>query len=421
MVDTNTCWYIDKCIDSMNYFYDKSVKGRTIEDLSNQFYHLSVFQKLINSIDDKNLNLIDLGCGTGMISQFCKNHNYKGSDLPNVLMKSAMRNYPEHYYRNFDLTDVNQDASWLKDYDIIVVNGVIDIMQYPLQTFERILQNASKYIILHRQEITQKGETHVIKNDSYDGYTYHSIINVNDFKKLLKKYNFEVVMQERLEFTNWEDDGASFLIRKERTWSLYQIDHKLTKYFGNIEDGQCIEIGSNDGLKQSNTYYFEFYQNWHALLIEPIPEIFNKCVENRSRASLCINCAIVGKDYKEKEIEMIYTPESNGLLSVVNDENAPYLMKRTKEEGIKIKVPAYTLNEILQLSEGKFGKHYNFMSIDVEGYERNVLSSVDFGKYIIDYILVEELEENSVIETLLSSHYTKIDKLTEHDYLYKRK
>jgi hypothetical protein len=61
------------------------------------------------------------------------------------------------------------------------------------------------------------------------------------------------------------------------------------------------------------------------------------------------------------------------------------------------------------------------MILDLEGYEVNALKNVNFKKHNIEYILVEELQESDVIKDLLSEYYDRIDKITEHDYLYKRK
>lgn len=199
------------------------------------------------------------------------------------------------------------------------------------------------------------------------------------------------------------------------------MDHYLASIFKHKSGGKFIEVGANDGLTQSNTYYLEFYMNWKGILVEPIPELFEKCVENRSAASVCVNCALVSNDYPDKQLELIYTPESNGLLSCVNNKKAEKLMKRTTEKGLIISVPTYSLNDILFINKCKFGNHYDLMSLDVEGYEAEVLKGIDFKNWVIDYILVEELETENNIGTILEPFYDKVDKLGVHDYLYKRK
>jgi predicted ATPase with chaperone activity len=118
---------------------------------------------------------------------------------------------------------------------------------------------------------------------------------------------------------------------------------------------------------------------------------------------------------------MVYTPENKGMLSVVNDENAETLLKRAaNEEKINVVVKAMTLNQVLSESIGE-GGHLDLMILDIEGYETKALKNVNFEKYFIDYILVEELQESDEITNILKPYYERIDKITEQDYLYKRK
>lgn len=91
---------------------------------------------------------------------------------------------------------------------------------------------------------------------------------------------------------------------KKRSFALNQIDLKLLAYL-DFEGGFFIEAGANDGIDQSNTYYFERYMKWRGLLIEPIPELAERCRENRPR---CIieSCALVPFDHDQPYIDMRY-------------------------------------------------------------------------------------------------------------------
>lgn len=93
-------------------------------------------------------------------------------------------------------------------------------------------------------------------------------------------------------------------LTKEEYFALNQLDIKLKKYL-NFRRGYFIEAGANDGVKQSNTLYFEKYKGWRGILIEPIPNLAKKCRINRPK---CIveNCALVPFDFQETYIEMQY-------------------------------------------------------------------------------------------------------------------
>ncbi|MDD5013489.1 MAG: FkbM family methyltransferase [Atribacterota bacterium] len=414
MTDEKTCWYQDSCCDEMNAFYDKEIKGKA------PYPHIEVFKSLIGLIDDeKGKNLLDIGCGTAMISEYCTNFLYFGTDLAHVIIKCAMRNYPDYFYRKCDIT--SDPMTWIDTYKVIVMNGFIDIMQEPIVILDKVLANAQKYVIIHRQEITESGETRVIQNGSYGGYTYHSIINRDEFNTLLDMHNFSVVKELPCGFSNWENDGSSFLLKKKKSWALNLIDHKLNKYFIGKENGFFIDAGANDGLTQSNTMFFEFYKNWTGILIEPIPELVDKCLENRSPRSHTASCALVSPDYHEGLIDMIYTPDCNGLLSVIDNPTGHYLLKRDQHgRKVNIKVNAYTLDAVLNLL-CKPSQKIDLLSMDIEGHEIHALKGISFDKWNIDYILVEELEENDNILNILSPYYDRLGRITPQDILYKRK
>ncbi|MEK6879506.1 MAG: FkbM family methyltransferase, partial [Nanoarchaeota archaeon] len=319
--------------------------------------------------------------------------------------------------------DIVQDnLAWVEPYPIIVTNAVIDIMQYPLEILAKILQHVSKYIIIHRQEITEHGQTHVTMNGSYGGFTYHSIINRKDFVDLLDKNNFDVIKEIHLDFGNWENGGSSFLIRKRRSYSLDNIDLNLyKKYLVGRNNGFFVEAGANDGIRQNNTLFFEFYKNWNGILIEPIPEVCEECRKNRSPNTIVENYALVADSYKKDTIKLIYPMNCHGMMSVVKSNMSEEHKIKIKLENKKnINVNAITLNALLEKHKNRFSK-IDLMVIDVEGYELEVLQGIDFNKYQVDYLLIEERENNDNIKEYLFVLYERIEKMTEQDWLYRRK
>lgn len=408
--DKSTCWYNQTCVDEMNRFYDAHFKNMEV------MKHLNVFTQLLHHADEKKCPLLDLGCGTAMLSEFCKENTYIGADLPHILSGCAMRNYPQYFYRSCDI--LNDDLAWISDYKIIALNAIIDIMEYPVEMLGKILKHSSKFVIIHRQEITV-GETNVIQNGSYGGFTWHSIINRNDFLKVLDENDFNIEKELSPGFSNWENGGSSFLLRKRTSWALDKIDYSLNKIFAGKENGFFIEAGANDGRRQNNTQYLEFYKNWKGILIEPLPREFAECVNNRSKASIYENCALVS-DESTKEIELRYFPECYGLLSIVNEEKYFGNIVNAMESGEPVKVKARTLNSILEQHKERI-KEIDLLVLDVEGYEPEALKGIDFDKWNITYLLIEEREENGIIKEHLSTWYERIGKLSEKDYLYIRK
>jgi FkbM family methyltransferase len=83
----------------------------------------------------------------------------------------------------------------------------------------------------------------------------------------------------------------------------------------------------------------------------------------------------------------------------------------------EIQVPARTLTSILdecQVNE------IDFFSLDVEGFELNVLKGLDFNKYRPKYMLIEARFKEE-IEEYISDLYLEVDQFSHYDVLYKCK
>lgn len=197
-----------------------------------------------------------------------------------------------------------------------------------------------------------------------------------------------------------------------------KFDEKLLQLM-NYENGFFIEVGANDGVTQSNTKRFEEFHGWKGLLFEPSPEIFDELVKNRPN-SKCFQFALGSFE------------DNNTYISGDFDG---HLMSSI--EGNRLNRPAETtvLMRSLQsvLDEEKID-HVNFFSLDVEGFELNVLRGIDFNKVTFDYLLIEVNTHGDEIDLLLSSNgyelvenfsnYNAVDNPqwdgTHNDFLYKR-
>ncbi len=203
--------------------------------------------------------------------------------------------------------------------------------------------------------------------------------------------------------------------------SLFNIDRKLEKYLTE-KNGFFIEVGANDGYSQSNTYYLERFRGWQGILIEGVPQLYQLCVRERPNSQV-FNCALVADDYSESFVTMKYA----NLMSIVKgahksqdaDENHVRQGVAVQKNVVpyEIKVPARTLTSILDECQVR---EIDFFSLDVEGFELNVLKGLNFDKYRPKYMLIEARFRQE-IEDYISNLYSVEAQLSVHDFLYKSK
>ena len=155
----------------------------------------------------------------------------------------------------------------------------------------------------------------------------------------------------------------------------------LYDYLNKIENGFYIEAGANDGLLQSNTLDLES-NGWEGILIEPSPDNAKKCSDIRRGTT--INAALVSFDYKDSFIEGDFNLNSTSSKVSSIPEYITDFQNEIFESTIK--VPARTVDSII--NEFNINK-IDFFSLDVEGYELEVLKGMDFDKIRPKYFLIE--------------------------------
>jgi FkbM family methyltransferase len=186
----------------------------------------------------------------------------------------------------------------------------------------------------------------------------------------------------------------------------------VDEYFHDMRDGFFIETGSCDGIFQSNTFYLETELNWSGLLIEPNPNYVKECIVNRPKSKV-YECALVSFDFKDDHT-VLYSIASKGAMGTVEDRGM--WINETETPVIHQKIAVRTLTSILDEIQPK---EIDFFSLDVEGYEMNVLQGLDFEKYKPKIIVIEcHGDTITPVHKILSPLYTMDNKISDRDYIY---
>jgi FkbM family methyltransferase len=204
-----------------------------------------------------------------------------------------------------------------------------------------------------------------------------------------------------------------------RTFALDRLDVTLRPYLLR-DDAFFIEAGANDGIEQSNTLYLERYRGWRGLLVEPLPGPAARCRVNRPR---CIveNAALVSFDHPSPTVVM----RDCNLMSTVKGamkseaEELEHIRRGSEIQKVvtrEIACPARTLSSILDQHRIE---RVDLFSLDVEGYELNVLKGLDLSRHRPRLMLVEARYRDEIDDYLRARDYLPVAELSHHDVLYR--
>lgn len=182
-------------------------------------------------------------------------------------------------------------------------------------------------------------------------------------------------------------------------------DRLIDIFLDRAENGFFVDIGAHNGIKFSNSYFFEKNRNWSGICVEPMPEVFEELKQNRS----CHLVNGVVSNYSGS-LEFRRIKGRGDMLSGIakhqSEQHKQRMVEKVEEVGSELEileVSSHTLSEILKKYEVK---RINYLSIDVEGAEVDVISSLDFSQYVIEYMTIENnYDSNSLRDLIVSNNY----------------
>ena len=180
---------------------------------------------------------------------------------------------------------------------------------------------------------------------------------------LIPKYD-RVFLLKWLEFKSWSDSSS-------------QLGQEFLPFFYGHELGYFCEVGANDGLRFSNTFFLESI-GWNGVLIEPDPRNLKSLMESRSARIL--PCAATNED----DIEIAFNLARDTLYSGISTHGLQKESRRAEDIAHVLGFKLVTMLE--KVSAPKF---IDFMSIDTEGNEFEVLLGMDFNQYKVAILCVE--------------------------------
>jgi FkbM family methyltransferase len=235
--------------------------------------------------------------------------------------------------------------------------------------------------------------------------------NQQIFESLLHaKNNLSVNQNNKLYFSFFKYILNYIHLSSSQRFQDLFVDWMLQK-----KNGIFIEFGACDGINISNTYYLEKYMGWSGILLEPAKFWHNKIKFNRPNCIIDFRCVS-----DESGNEVSFYENMDPALSSLNNNffsNTSY------------KVKTVSLNDIFFEYEEKLLKKSNdiesidFISIDAEGTEYQILKKFNFNKYSPKIIIVEHnfdpIKSKLLKEFIEAHNYVNLfPELSAYDYFF---
>jgi FkbM family methyltransferase len=201
-----------------------------------------------------------------------------------------------------------------------------------------------------------------------------------------------------------------------KSYSQYQQDsYILNNFFPHKTDGTFVDIGAHDGVAISNSLLFEQI-GWTGICVEPLPKIFEQLKQNRN--CKCINGVISDRDEDFIDFCAIegYSEMLSGILEDYDERHKARIIHESNMHNCtrqKLKIPNFKFNDVVDFS------HVDFLDIDTEGNELQILETINYDYYSINLILVENNYNTPEIPNFLSTKKFKYITTLGSDQLFK--
>lgn len=170
-------------------------------------------------------------------------------------------------------------------------------------------------------------------------------------------------------------EGQSMSQLGQDLWVLERLDYKRNGFF--------IEFGATDGVTLSNSWLLEKKFNWEGICAEPNPKFFGKLKNNRSCS---VSKACIGPRTGE-QVEFILADVYGSILDYANEDTHHKKRAAYRSEGKTVILETISLDDFL--IQNNAPRNIDYLSIDTEGSEFDILSTFPFDKWNVNLFTIE--------------------------------
>ena len=200
-----------------------------------------------------------------------------------------------------------------------------------------------------------------------------------------------------------------------KKYSQYQEESFLVDYFNDAKTGFLVDIGAADGISNSNSRKL-IENGWSGLLIEPNKKNYIKLQKLYEKNNLIIlenlGCSNTTEDLVDFYIDKNDEYEQ---LSTFSYSQAEGCKKIFNCNFVKDKIKLQKTSELLSKHNIK---EIDFLSIDTESFDTNVILGINFNECNINLICVEHITDEMTEE--LKKHNYNLCHKTDGNYFFKK-
>ena len=203
----------------------------------------------------------------------------------------------------------------------------------------------------------------------------------------------------------------------------FGAEEKLLSYFKKDYKGTYVDIGCFHPTKHSNTSKF-YKRKWRGINIDLNPLTID--LFNLARPKDINICAAISNSVKSTDLYFVGDLSSENTLEKKHTKWLKKTFNYNQKKFLKKKIKTKKINDILE--KYKF-YDIDFMNIDVEGHEVNILKSLNLSKFNIKYFCVEIISQNysqkhknEILNFFKKNNYKikYIDRIVGINYIFKK-
>jgi len=194
-------------------------------------------------------------------------------------------------------------------------------------------------------------------------------------------------------------------------------DRMIDRLLGGKRDGVFVDVGGYDGVTGSNTLFFEVFRNWTGVLVEASPTQLD--MAKAARRCPCVAAAVAGGAGQAEFMEVTsgYT-QMSGFLDSYDAEILAKVRANLQHGEVIHNLPKKTLAAILDENNLK---NVDYLSLDVEGGEMDILTNFPFESYKIDIFSIENNTQSPDLPQFMLSKGYELVEFIGVDDIYRKK